>query len=433
MKTRLALTGAIAAGLMSMAASAAEVSFSGYGTVGYAQSDQSYNYQRFISKDGTFMRDSVMGVQMDTKFNEQWTTTVQAKYAPSLSDDSKWDTSIAWAFLSYRPSNDWLLRLGKLRVPIYLNSENVDVGVTYDFARLPAEVFSISPTNDFTGAGFSKSWNLDTTEVSLDGYWGKASTYWRFFMRDDLSAAGGLSRGAKFMPITVDAKGLVLTAQTEEHRFRAGAHSTVATVTNGSSFVVDFPYENLTAAYGVSAYGYQATGASVPTTSSVRNMTYTLGADVALGGGFRMTGEYARRVVSDTKLGPDTTGTYLALLKEVGSWTPYVSYARLLSSATQRDIYMAVNGNVVSSPYLPATKTAALTASQRAAADGIVAYDQNTVALGTSFKISPTQKVKAEWARTHVGQMSSFVDAPAGADTGNRDINVYSVSYNVVF
>lgn len=432
-RTCLALTGAIAAGLACTAASAAEVSYSGYGTVGYAQSDQSYNYQRFINNSGTFARDSVFGAQMDVKFSDQWGATVQAKVAPSLSSDNQWDGSISWAFLSYRPSNDWLFRLGKLRVPLYLNSENMDVGVTYDFTRLPAEVFSIAPTNDFTGVALSKNWSLDTSEISLDGYWGQADTYWRLFMRDDLSAMGGASRGAMFVPITVDSKGLVLTAQTEENRFRAGVHSVQATRTDGTPFATDFPYENLTAAYGVPAYGYQAQGATVPTKSSIGNLTYTLGADIALGSGFRMMGEYARRIVTDTKIGPDTTGTYLALLKQVGGWTPYVSYARLLSSSTQRDLYTAVNGHIVTSAYLPTTTTAALTASQRAAADAIVAYDQHTVALGTSYKISPTQIVKAEWARTHVGAMSSFVDAPAGADTGRRDINVYSVSYNFVF
>jgi hypothetical protein len=252
-------------------------------------------------------------------------------------------------------------------------------------------------------------------------------------MRDDMSAAGGMSRGSQFLPITVNAKGLVLTAQVDEHRFRAGAHSTVATRTDGSSFAADYPYVNLTAAYGVPAYGYLAQGSAVPTASSIRNMTYTLGADLALGGGFRLMGEYARRVVSDTKIGPDTKGAYLSLLKEVGAWAPYVSYARLLSSSTQRNLYTAVNGNVVTSAYLPASVTSVLTASQRAAADGIVAYNQSTVALGTSYKLSPTQKIKAEWARTHVGAMSSFVDAPAGGNVSNQNIDVLSLSYNFVF
>jgi len=408
---------------------------SGFGTIGYAKSNQTYNYQRFVNDTGTFQRDSVLGLQLDAKFNEQWSATVQGKFAPSLSYDSKWAATTSWAFLSYRPENDWLFRLGKLRIPLYLNSENMDVGTTYDFARLPAEVFSIAPTNDFTGVAVSKNLTLGTSELTLDAYWGKANTYWRFFMRDDMSAAGGLPRGAQFMPITVNAKGLVLTAQVDEHRFRAGVHSTVATRTDGSAFVADYSYGDLGAAYGAPglAYGYQAQGPGVPTTDSARNLTYVLGGDLSLGSGYRLMGEFARREVKDTKIGPDTKAAYLSLLKEIGAWTPYVSYARLLSSSTQRNLYAAANGNVISSPYLPPTVNGALTASQRAAADGIAVYDQYTVAVGTSFKLSPAQKIKAEWARTHIGAVSSFVDAPAGGNVSNQNIDVMSLSYNFVF
>ncbi|MDD2366945.1 MAG: hypothetical protein PHN84_12340 [Desulfuromonadaceae bacterium] len=47
--------------------------------------------------------------------------------------------------------------------------------------------------------------------------------------------------------------------------------------------------------------------------------------------------------------------------------------------------------------------------------------------------INPTNKVKAEWARTQTGDMSFFVDAPSGGESGHKVINVFSLSYNVVF
>ena len=125
-----------------MAAVAADISLSGFGTVGYALSDQSYNYQRFVDKQGTLKRDSVLGVQMDGKFGDAFGFTVQGKVAPSLDSDKDVDATIAWAFLSWRPANDWLFRLGRVRVPLYLNSENMEVGATFDFARLPAEVYT---------------------------------------------------------------------------------------------------------------------------------------------------------------------------------------------------------------------------------------------------------------------------------------------------
>ncbi|HEY0665141.1 MAG TPA: hypothetical protein VGD24_03665, partial [Gallionella sp.] len=146
---------------------AADVSLSGFGTIGYAKSDQSYNYQRFVNDKGTLKRDSVLGIQMAAQFTPEWSATVQAKVAPALDDDTRYAASLSWAFLAYRPNNDWLIRAGKLRMPFYLNSENLDVGETYDAARLPNELYSVSPTMDFTGATFLKTWYLADSELDL--------------------------------------------------------------------------------------------------------------------------------------------------------------------------------------------------------------------------------------------------------------------------
>lgn len=436
MKIKHIMPGVLAAGLISTGAVAGDVSFSGFGTLGYTQSDQSYDYQRFISKSGTFARDSVLGAQMDVKLDERWGATVQAKLAPSLSDDHKWEPTLSWAFVSFRPSDDWLFRAGKLRVPLYLYSENMDVGTTFDYSRLPTEMYSVAPTTDFTGLSFTKTWELAGGEMSLDGYWGSAKSHWRFFTRDDLSAAGGPARGASFVPITTEARGLVVTAQIDDNRFRAGVHTTVTKNSDGDAFVSDFTYGQIPSLPPfIPVNGYQPGG----TVNRIHNTALTLGGDISLGNGFRLTGEVARRIVSDTKIGPDTTGAYLSLRKEAGPWTPYVSVARLISSSEPRKRYQAINGTAISASDLTllgplAGPTAAsLTASQRAMADGVVAYDQSTLALGFSYRLSPTQKIKAEWAHTRIGSMSSFVDAPAGTDTGQRSINVISASYNFVF
>jgi opacity protein-like surface antigen len=50
-------------------AQAVDLAWSGFGTLGYAQSDQPVNYQRFIDEKGTFKRDSVLGAQVDARFH----------------------------------------------------------------------------------------------------------------------------------------------------------------------------------------------------------------------------------------------------------------------------------------------------------------------------------------------------------------------------
>lgn len=71
--------------------------------------------------------------------------------------------------------------------------------------------------------------------------------------------------------------------------------------------------------------------------------------------------------------------------------------------------------------------------SQRFAADMLIAHEQSTWALGTSFALTPNSLIKAEWSHTRTGIVSSFIDAPAGSNSADQKINVFSLSYNFTF
>jgi hypothetical protein len=415
-----------------MTATAADISFSGFGTAGYARSDQAYNYQRFVSDQGTLKRDSVLGVQMDAKLNNQFSFTLQGKVAPSLKSDKDLDTTISWGFLSWRPTDDWLVRVGRLRVPVYLNSENMDVGATFDFARLPAEVYTSAQTTDGDGLFVGKTWNLDAGELTLLGYHGSANTYYRFYRRDNEPSLA-LSSGAYYVPVKMTANGLVLTLQRDESIFRVTAHDTYTKITDNQTMPVTFPYVQFIPGVGYYQVSNLMPGPGVSNENNIHTAAYTLGADVAVGNGFRVMGEYVRRDVRNVSSGPDSQGGYIAVLKSVGAWTPYVSVARLESMPRTRDLYNKVNNSTVPAAVVGPELAAQLNASQRAGADGIMAYDQTTWALGTSYRINPTSKVKAEWARTQTGDMSSLIDALPGGESGKKVVNVLSFSYNFVF
>lgn len=405
--------------MLGLPAMAADFSVSGYGTIGYARSDQSYTYQRFINDKGTFDRDSVFAVQTDARFNPNWSATVQVKMAPAPADDNRWQPTVSWAFVSWRPDNDWLLRLGKLRIPGYLNAENLDVGATFDFARVPTEISSILKTVDFTGASFNRSWSLDNGEWSLDGYWGKATPEWRNYYRNSfpgVSTAGAFAREVK-----AESKGLALSYRTSNSTYIVSFHDVDVRRTDGQPWLASPVLVN------GSYYSAQASRGA-PMNDTVGIQVGYLGADVGLGNDFRLVGEFARRNVSGAKSGMRSTGSYLSLLKRVERWTPYVYYAKLRSDDAMLALYQAINGTTVSG-----AGAAQINASQRALADNISAFDQYSWALGTSYVLTPTSKIKAEWVRTRIGIASSFVDAPPGTNVSNQSINVFSLSYSFVF
>lgn len=402
-------------------AQAADVSLSGFGTIGYAKSDQSYNYQRFINKAGTLKRDSVLGMQMTTQFDPEWSATIQAKIAPALDADTRYAAHLSWAFLAYRPSNDWMIRVGKLRMPFYLNSENLDVGYTYDAARLPNELYSISPTMDFTGATFLKTWAFEGSELDLDGYWGEADMPWRLFMRDQQTP--------HWSQLRTNAKGLALTLRDEDDIYRMGLATADIWYTNDEKFPVTLAPTTLPPVSGMSGTYYSPASY----TDKIQTPAYNFGADVRWGeSGVRTVGEYVRRRIVGMETGPDTEAYYLSLLKNTGHWTPYVTYARILSK--NLDIYQKVNNAEVTSLAPPTAGIAAgINSAQHEAADSMTMYDQHSWAIGTSYSINTTSKIKAEWLIVDTGAVSSFVDAPVGEESGDRRINVYSLSYNFVF
>lgn len=404
------------------AAQAVDFSASGFGTLGYAISDQPYQYQRFIDEGGTVKRDSVLGAQVDARLNAEWSATVQARVASSLNNDQDWSLTAPWAFVSWRPDNDWLVRLGKQRVPMYLNSENMDVGQTYDYARLPFEVYGLSPTNDFTGVYVSRTWLPDVGELTLDVYGGQAAVTSRAWLRD---------RGAIFIPVSTTLAGGVLTLrQGTAATWRMGWHHTVTRQRSGQNFPSHYPY--------VSATGYYKVNDSLPGstepvgyTPSIANDIIALGADIELAPSWRLVGEFVRNIQQRTENGANTAGGSVAVLHRAGAFTPYVSYARLRSMGVSVSMSNALNA--AQNPAFDFVDPG-LNVSQRAASDAIMAFDQDTLAVGTSYALTAQSKLKAEWARTRIGNRSATVDSPAGGDQVRRQrINVLSLNYSFVF
>ena len=404
-----------------VSAHAVDYSFSGYGTLGYAQSDQENAYQRFIDDNGTIKRDTVLGAQLSARFNPEWSATVQAKLAPAADSDQDAKAKLGWAFVSFRPTNDWLLRVGKLRIPFYLNSENADVGTTFTPARLPIEVYSTAATVDFVGASFAKTWLSNENEWVLDGYWGEAKdASWRFYARNATVAPYKLTPdgqpGEFFVKLSTESTGLRLSLNRGENTFLAGIHY-AETTPRGSTNLGPSTYVPTAAPPFGTIY--------TPTANITRITTTTahLGASIDVGNGFRTTGEYVRRKNSGSSLSPDSKGFYLTLEKSIGQWTPYLTYAKLTTK--NRGLYQAVNSaQSASSPY---------SAYQSALADTIVVYDQKSWALGTSYALDSKSKIKAEWSVLETGVASSFVDAAPGKESGDQHINVFSLSYSFTF
>lgn len=409
---------ATALGLALLSATAAhaqeKMSYSLFGTVGAAVSNRDYAYQRHIDSGGTLERDSVLGGQVDVQFTPEWSATLQGKLAPSMREENHWDLRTSWAFVSWRPNNEWLLRAGKLRIPLYLASENLDVGQSYDFARLPTDMYSISPTSDVTGLFITRNWALGESDLSLDAYTGQARIWNRFYSRD---------AGVDYDVFKTKVSGVVVTWRSDETVLRLGWHHADTEPRGSTVFYQSAEYQPLGPGFGM----YLPTG----TSPKIVNDIVTVGVDHKLPDSWRVMGEVGRSFQRKTDFGQNTVGGYVAVLKNLDRWTPYAYASALKSVGAPKRLHEALSQSSVPA-FVPGADSYNMV--QRQLADGVPFYDQHSLAIGTSFALTPRSKLKAEWLRTWVDKGSIMVDSPGtGPAVSDETIDVLSLSYSFAF
>lgn len=406
-------------------ADAVDFAFTGFGSIGYAVSDKDFQYLRYIDDRGTFKVDSLVGAQIEVRFSPEWGATVQGVASAPRTRDEALEAKIRWAFISFRPDNDWLFRAGRARPPVFLNTQNAEVGATYDQVRLPVEIYSLSPVYDFDGAAITKTWMRDNAEINLDAYWGKTDVKFRLpFQRDPaartLPQLSGIPADQYFQE-NITAMGVVLSHTSGPLFLRGGVHR--ATIKFAQPISETFTPTAFPAPppFGGTLWVGQNPQDKVDVT------LLTLGADWR-SENWRITGEYGQRIVRDTKLGVGSKSGYVTVARTLGKWIPYVTHARLHSDRETRKLYENVNATPVplgaQGPplFLPSNLHQIL-------ADSMIVYDQYSNTLGASYSFSATSKLKFEWMRTKVGIASAFVDG----DVHNKAFNVFSVSYSIVF
>lgn len=410
-------------------APAQDASWSAFGSLGYARSNRDYHYLRNIDSGGSFDTDSVLGAQGDLRLNPQWSATVQLKLAQSLKSDSRWDLTPSWAFVAWRPTDDWLLRAGRMRAPLYLQSESMDVGVTHDMARLPVEMYTLAPSSDFAGLSVARTWSLGSRDLSLDLYSGQIGTSARFWLRDGAPPQYGA--GANFVDVKLRSSGLVLTLRSPEGTVRGGLHRTSLRRSDGQPIATSYPFVEVAPGIGYYQVDDQLPGPGVPVTGSISNTIYTVGLEQTFLPGWRIAAEYARIAQRDTELGSDSHGGYVALFHSMGRFTPYASWGRLRSSDGTIGWNERLTTNLLPA-FIPGADQ--INAAQRTAGETGYAVDQHSTALGASFAIDAGQKVKLEWLHTRIGRVSRLVDTPQGQESPRHtSIDTLSVGYHFSF
>ncbi|MDR3090103.1 MAG: hypothetical protein LBU39_09835 [Desulfobulbaceae bacterium] len=390
--------------LASPALAEVEWDISGFGTLGAVISDSYAHYQREIDDGGTLLRDSLVGGQVDVKFNDKWSATAQVMLAAATDEDDQLAPQLKWTLVSYRPSNDWLIRAGRMSLGGLLNQQNMDVGVSYDMLRLPNEVYAVSQLYDFDGLSVAKTWNTTDYEITLDVSGG-------FQTRDYRSYRAG-SDEPFFYEADIWGSGLVLTVTDYDQKtLRLGWHYN-RVKPDAPGFLDKLNFVPL----GDGRYTF-----SPATYEDTANFnTLFLGLRFPLQE-FMVTMELTYVDSGGSDIAPPNLSGYLNVARKFGNWTPYVTYAQMYSF--DDDPLNKVRGATpMPIPGLTQSDIDNLYTS-------IAYYDQQSVMLGTSYAFTPKQKLKGEIMFTHVGDRSAMFDELIE----NEIVSVYSLAYCFMF
>ena len=198
MRTRLSNTGSgaltrsiwigLAAGLVGGAAAAEGLKVSGFASLVAGQTSGScqqtdvladkYNAActRYVADWGhgavytdklALNRESRAGVQADYTFNRQWSATAQVT-ARTLKDQH---LNLEWAYVTWAPTPEWKVQVGRKRLPLYYYSDFQDVGFAYNTIRPSPDVYGWDVVN-YNGASLTTTRNLGDWSMRADVYAG---------------------------------------------------------------------------------------------------------------------------------------------------------------------------------------------------------------------------------------------------------------------
>ncbi|MFY0642167.1 MAG: hypothetical protein JXR16_14035 [Bermanella sp.] len=128
----------------------------GFASFGLTQSDEEFSYNG-INNEANFRRNTKAGIQMSFGIDEQ--TSVVAQLVSRGTDD--FDTKMEWAYLKHQFSSNLTAKVGRIRTPIYMLSEYLDVGYAVPWATMPQETYeALSIFSNMDGADLTYSMDV---------------------------------------------------------------------------------------------------------------------------------------------------------------------------------------------------------------------------------------------------------------------------------
>jgi len=386
---------------------AADFSYNGFGTAGYAQTDTDdatvgyLGQPHSIGSGGNLSVDSKLGLQVTAKFNDAFSATVQGVAYADLTGD--WQPHLDWAYLRMQVLPTLRARVGYLRAPTYMYSDSVFVGYANTWVRPPLEVYGLAPVYQLRGIDLTWRDNVGPVSVTVNPYYGDSKV--------DLTAAKVTIK----VPTWI---GLAVSAQYHSFMARIGYSMTkTGTEYPGTSPLI----QGLASVPAVlcSACGDLSKRVNLDGSTLKHldvGMQYDDGVNLTIV-------EYANRR-SDSYILPSAHAAYVTYGRRFGSWMPYASLAMIRrDEVTQTDAIPAI------APLAPLA-----VGLNSVLAAGI--HDQDSYSAGVRYDLPSIPHLKGAVVKLQIDHIKAkegggnLNDVQPGFDGA---LNVLSASFDFIF
>lgn len=413
--TKLALACAVFAFVCT--AQAAELgdslTFRSFGSVAAVHSDTAqadYYHSIGITPEGPGRTESV-NLNTGTKFAGQVEWSISDRFSATAQtlvkqyEDGEWSPRMEWAFVKYEASNELDVRVGRIRPPVYMLSDFLDVNYANPWVRPPTEQYYTVPVTNMDGIDLL--WRPDFAGFSwlVQPYYGEK----------DLKLTGS---GGDY--VDIENFGLNVTAGKGNFTYRAGYWEGDLGMEIGqfkdADMGLDFVCE-------LSSEAVACEHAQLLNLDDTNYRFMSLG--LTWDNGDYFVQSEAGRAISNTTVLADSNSFYLTGGMRLGLWTPYVTYASFENKLPD---------NVSESSIELATDIAL----------GIIqntAQSQSTFTVGARYDILPSVSLKAQWDHTAtecsngnaVTCRGMFGRSTSEFRASEQDVNLISVAVDFIF
>ena len=115
--------------------------------------------------------DSKVGAQLTGTFMDRLSAVVQA--VSQYQSDGTYRPGLEWANLKYQITPDADIRVGRIVLPTFLNSDSVNVGYSLPYVRIPLEVYLQLPIANSDGLDGSYRFHVGGTTTTVQAFAGR--------------------------------------------------------------------------------------------------------------------------------------------------------------------------------------------------------------------------------------------------------------------